>query len=153
MKNNKNNKNEHNHTETEEGICLKCQEKEYLKEEGISNDGVEINPDYMTDEDVIFRLEVKKEITIPVDIRVHKDHKEHFDVSHFIHSDEIQEYINCVPPHELLDESTEYHRVVCCHKITGDKVKDDFYQYVCCDGTFYSRPVDEEVVEIPKLLN
>ena len=155
---NKNNENENNHTE-EEGVCVECYE-EYLKEEGISNDGYSINDDYMTDEDVIMIIEVKKEISIPFEVRVHKDHKNHFDVEEYLSSDEVESYWEQFQQYELLEMSNDYHRVVETKEVSGDKVKDDFQHYVCCDGTFYphfgeTKSVDEEVnvEETPELLN
>ena len=86
MKNNKNNKNEHNHTE-EGDFCEEWYEK-HLKDEGISNDGIYINPEYMTDEDVIMEIEVKKEISHIFEVRVHKDHKNCFDVEEYLSGEE-----------------------------------------------------------------
>ena len=171
MKNNKNNKNEHNHTE-EEGICVNCYE-EYLKEEGISNDGYSINPDYMTDEDVIMEIELKKEISQIFEVRVHKDHKDHFNIEEYLSCEEVQSFLRDYPSHELFDNSLDYHRVVDTKKVkhimSGDyerkdngRKKDYFFHYVCDDGIFYkkisspgeeTKSVDEEVEEIPKLLN
>jgi hypothetical protein len=149
--NKKNEENEHNHTE--EGFCVECYE-EYLKEEGISNDGFYINDDYMTDEDEIMIIEVKKEISIPFEVRVHKDHKNHFDVEEYLSSYEVKSYLEHIPPHELINDSNEYHRVVETKNVSGDKVKDDFQHYVCCEGTFYpeeeTKSVDEEVKEDEK---
>ena len=155
MKNNKNDKNEHNHTE--DGVCVNCYE-EYLKEEGISNEGFWINPDYMTDEDEFVNIKVKKEISMTFRVRVHKDHIDHFSVVDYVNGYEIEDFWKDTDPYELIDSSFQYHGVVDTQKVSGDKVKDDFFHYVCFDGTFHppfdeTKSVDEEVVEIPKLLN
>ena len=154
MKNMKNDKNEHNHTEDE--FCGECYEK-YLKDEGVSNDGFWINPDYMTDEDEFVNIEVKKEISMTFRVRVHKDHKEHFDFDEYVNGYEIEEFWMDTDPYELIDGSTEYWRVIDTQKVSGDKVKDDFFHYVCCDGTFHppfdeTKSVYEEVVDKPKIL-
>ena len=140
----KNNENEHNHTDDDE-FCIECYKK-HLKEKGVSNEGFWINPDYMTDEDVIIRLEVKREVIQHFDVRVHKDHKEHFNIEEYLKSEEIVGYWKNIPPHELIDDAPEYHRVEEIEKPTGDKVKDDFSHYVCDEGIFYeniSSPEEE----------
>jgi len=143
-------------------FCGECYER-HLKEEGISNDGYTLNSSYMTDEDVIVNIEVKKEITETFEVRVHKDHIHNFDVDEYLSSFDIEQYWENTSPQELIDGSTEYHRVVDTQKVSGDN--DLFYNYVCSAGTFIrdifspekeTKSVDVVEVkeeEIPKLLN
>ena len=150
-----NNENEHNHTDDDE-FCYECYKKD-LKEKGVSNEGFWINPDYMTDEDEIVNIEVKKEISMIFRVRVHKDHKEHFDVEEYLYGDEMDDFWMDTDPYELIDSSTEYWRVIDTQKVSGDKVKDDFFHYESCDGLFYppfdeSKSVYKEKVDKPKIL-
>ena len=155
MNNKKNDENQHNHTE-EDDFCFEC-DKKHLKDKGVSNEGFWINPDYMTDEDEIVNIEVKKEISVTFRVRVHKDHKEHFDVDEYVNGDEIDGFWMDTDPFELIDGSTEYWRVIDTQKVSGDKVKDDFFHYECCDGLFYppfdkSKSVYKEQVDKPKIV-
>jgi hypothetical protein len=171
------------HTHNSSEFCGECYER-HLKEDGISNDGFSINPEYMTDEDVIMEIEVKKEITQIFEVRVHKDHKYQFDVGEYLSSYEVESFWENLSLQEMINQVPEYHRVVDTKKVkhimSGDyerkdngRKKDYFFHYVCDDGIFYdnertlglleyrlertkeeeTKSFDDEVVEIPKLLN
>jgi hypothetical protein len=162
---NKNNENEHIHTSdyhehfgmgSYEDWCVECYWK-YLKKEGVSNEGFWINPDYMTDEDEFVNIVVKKEISMIFRVRVHKDHKEDFDVEEYLDGNEMDDFWMDTDPYELIDSSTDYWKVVDTQKVSGDKVKDDFFHYVCDEGTFHppfdeSKSVYKEKVSKPKIL-
>ena len=118
----------------EEGVCVECYE-DYLREKGVSDDGFYINPKYMTEEDELVIIEVKKVITDSFEVRVHKDHKGHFNVEDYMNSEEVWSYWECSPPHELINGSLEYRRVE-KRDLSSEKDR-DFFHYVCCDGVFY----------------
>ena len=122
-----------------------------------SYDGFYINPDYMTDEDEIVNIEVKKEICMTFRVRVHKEHKEYFDLDEYVNGEEINLFWNDTDPIELFLSSTDHSRVVDTQKVSGDKVKDDFFHYESCDGLFYppfdeSKSVYKEQVDKPKIV-
>ena len=120
---------------------------ENLQKKGISDDGIEINPEYMTDEDVLLNFEVKREITIPVTVRVHKDHKSHFDMMSYFYSDELDEYLSECSD-DFIENSEEFYRFV-----GVEEENDHFLHYICCDGTFYKPFSETDYEHFSELLN
>ena len=114
-------------------------EDEYYKVKGVSDDGMYINPDFVTDEDQIVKLKVYKIVEHHIDVRVHKDIKR-FNVDEFVDREEIQnvhwdyEYLK---HGEFLENSEQHIEVLDSHKVNGKEDPDSRDYYVCDDGVFY----------------
>ena len=147
-----NNKNEHNHRNGE--YCKECYDK-YLQEKGVSNDGYNINPEYVKDEDQIIHLKYFRMIQDDISLVVPKEYYE----DGFSLEDYVNNFLSEDPFWEdHIRESKIHFEVDNTHPI-GECDYPHFVHYVSEDGLFWNHPheetksFDDEVVETSKLLN
>ena len=77
-------------------------------------------------------------ITIPFSTRVHTDHIRNFDVEYWIDV-EMDMFMDGGLPHELINDATEFRRIVSRNKVSGNNIKDAFDNYICDEGLFFEK--------------
>jgi len=113
-------------------------ELEYHRVKGISNNGDDINPDYMSDEDQIVEVKISKLVECVVPVRVHKDTKS-FNLDKFVFTGLIQDVCWDFDYgfKERLEETGQRYEVVERRKLSGSPHKDFYHYYICDDQLFF----------------
>ena len=155
--NNKNNENEHNHTNGE--YCKECNDT-YLKDKGVSDNGYDLNPDYIKDEDQIIHLKYFRMIQDDISLVVPKEYYEDgFSLEEYVNDVLTQDHLK--PGWEdRIRESKIHYEIETTHPISECEFP-RFTNYVSEEGLFWetlneeTKSVDEEVKvkELPELLN
>jgi len=114
-------------------------ELEYHRVKGISDNGENINPDYMTDEDQIIEVKISKLVEMSVPVRVHKDTKS-FNLDKFVFTGFIQGICWDLDSEwfkDRFEETEQRYEVVERRKLSGSPHKDEHNCYVYEDQMFF----------------